>query len=85
VPPPDPLIGYIASLCHDLVGREASSSEVMQDPMLLEVACALQQNLRYSPSTSPPGGERYPTSPSYVLVSDLWAERAAHDPGTGDR
>jgi hypothetical protein len=56
----DPLLDYLAGSCQDLAQREADMAGHAEDPMVLEVASALQCLLSFSPAASPPDGERYP-------------------------
>ncbi|CAN6198765.1 unnamed protein product [Urochloa humidicola] len=76
---PDPIVDFLAGLCQDAGRREVFFSDPAQDPMLLEVASVMQHQLSYSPSSSPPPSERYPASPSYVPISELWTSAAAKE------
>jgi hypothetical protein len=58
------------------LGKSFHSAQV-QDPMVWEFAitreiATLQRPLTFFPSSPSPVEERYPASPAYVPVSDLW-------------
>ncbi|CAO2039669.1 unnamed protein product [Urochloa humidicola] len=72
---PDPIIDFLAGLCQNSGRCESFLSRPLEDPMLLEVAGAMQQRISYSPSASPTAA-RYNDSPTYVPVSDLWTRDA---------